>query len=166
MNNDDVETIDNCPKSLAAWKREVEKLRAQLEAERQRADDWSVSFENERLRADKLAAHIEALKEDRDGWSKVVGDIVSSIPLPLVIKHAGTVKDTIAYFKGLHGELEKAEFEIAALKAKLANPVVLPAKLQWSDTDGVSDDEICAFNNAVTACSSAISQSGFLVKGE
>lgn len=56
--------------------------------------------------------------------------------------------------------------EIAALKAKLANPVVLPAKLQWSDIDGVSDDEICAFNNAITACASAISQSGFTVKGE
>ena len=30
MNNDDVETVENCPKSLAAWKCEVEKLRAQL----------------------------------------------------------------------------------------------------------------------------------------
>ncbi|MBB6116056.1 hypothetical protein F4826_002980 [Rahnella inusitata] len=37
----------------------------QLEAERQRADNWSVSFENERLRADKLAAHIEALKGEQ-----------------------------------------------------------------------------------------------------
>lgn|GEM_PF-5621553 len=36
-----------------------------LEAERQRAENWSVSFENERLRADKLAAHIEALKGDQ-----------------------------------------------------------------------------------------------------
>lgn len=37
----------------------------QLEAERQRADNWSVSFENERLRADKLAAHIETLKGEQ-----------------------------------------------------------------------------------------------------
>ncbi|MFD3238320.1 hypothetical protein ACE2AK_04100 [Rahnella perminowiae] len=36
-----------------------------LEAERQRADNWSVSFENERFRADKLAEHIEALKGDQ-----------------------------------------------------------------------------------------------------
>ena len=37
----------------------------QLEAERQRAENWKASFENERIRADKLAAHIEALKGEQ-----------------------------------------------------------------------------------------------------
>lgn len=44
---------------------EAKKLVAAFEAERQRAENWSVSFENERFRADKLAAHIEALKRDQ-----------------------------------------------------------------------------------------------------
>lgn len=50
---------------------ELISLRGQLEAERQRADELqrlvhveASSFANERVRADKLAAHIEALKGD------------------------------------------------------------------------------------------------------
>ena len=55
--------------------------------------------------------------------------------------------------------------EIAALKAKLANPVVLPAK-EWDDG---SDKQLCIlngkYNRAVNHCSEAISKAGFTVKG-
>ena len=43
----------------------IEKVIGLLEAERQRTENWKASFENERIRADKLAAHIDALKGDQ-----------------------------------------------------------------------------------------------------
>lgn len=53
--------------------------------------------------------------------------------------------------------------EIAALKAKLANPVVL----EYRKHDGFTDPEKVRLINAVTdRCAAAIKESGFTVKGE
>lgn len=55
--------------------------------------------------------------------------------------------------------------EIAALKAKLANPVVLPAKLP---DEGYGGEAVRNWwrNKTVTDCARRIAEAGFTVKGE
>jgi hypothetical protein len=60
-----VAVVERQAQRLGALLQQLDEAEAALAAERQRAENWSVSFENERLRADKLAAYIEELKGDQ-----------------------------------------------------------------------------------------------------
>lgn len=59
----------------------------------------------------------------------------------------------------------KLESEIAALKAKLANPVVLPAKLPDEGYGGGAVRNWCR-NESVADCARRITEAGFTVKRE
>lgn len=52
------------------------------------------------------------------------------------------------------------------LEKRLATPVRLPAKLQWSYDDSTTKGEVYSFNNAIDACDIAICKAGFKCVGD
>lgn len=140
MNNDDVETVENCPKSLAAWKHEVENLRSQLEAERQRAE-----------RGEAAAGIIQNMYNERK-TEESAADLYTRLL---------STEETLIASTDL---LSAAEAEIAALKAKLENPVVLPQRYVCEGYHLEPEPEgECYDRDGVIE---AIQIAGFTVKGE
>jgi predicted nucleic acid-binding Zn-ribbon protein len=162
MNNDDVETVENCPKSLAAWKHEVENLRSQLEAERQRADNLSELYHATEKAVFKIAKTIKG--DAFDKYSHSTSQAIEVIGAELEVLREEKAK-WVDYATQASNEVDK-------LKAKLANPVVLKPAYKQSDYNLMglepSDAYGLAWGSSATRDDSVkqIREAGFTVKGD
>ena len=52
----------------------------------------------------KVQKQLEALTAERDEWKAAFGHFLNTVPLPDVLKMAGSVQDAIDYFNNLHAE--------------------------------------------------------------
>ncbi|THD55879.1 hypothetical protein ERD95_02400 [Enterobacteriaceae bacterium ML5] len=126
-----------------------------LKEERQRAENWSVNFENERARADKLAAHIEAMKGKQ---APVAWKINSDIPCHNVV----TVSEVVAKSWIAKGR------SVMPLYDRPQKPVISKEKLcDWlEDNFDIDDSQRAAFAACFAHCCDCIVQSSSAPVGE
>jgi chromosome segregation ATPase len=142
-------------------------LQSQLEAERRKGDLWfgkvadlEAALKAERQRADAAVTERNtALKQAsaaRNGFDE---------QYKLREKAEEKYTEVSGWYVKMKTRMLKAEEEIAALKAKLANPVVLPSRLPDEGYGGEAVRNWCR-NETVADCARRITEAGFTVKGE
>lgn len=127
---DDVEFYEGTQHCIAVPIKQAKALLDHLEAERQRAD-----------------ANAQGIRKLESQWEH-------RSPTQWAYDQA------CAALHAQRERAEKAEAELAALKGKLANPVVLPER--WKPCDCID----CAYAYDSEATKKAINEAGFTVKGD
>lgn len=77
---------------------------------------------------------IVALRSERDGWRKIVGDIAATVPLPHVLKATGSTGDLIEWITAQSTRLSEQEAELARQREhirKQAEDIMTLSKLVY-----------------------------------
>lgn len=117
---------------------EIRSLVEALEKAQQERENWRTSFDNERLRADKLKAHIDEMTEERTASINELSRIIQR-----EIKAKREAEQRIA-------ELEDAEQKLCAANVTLdARADLAERQLAAMDSETVADDGIYMPDDAV-----------------
>jgi hypothetical protein len=92
----------------------------------------------------EAADTIAQLVKERDGWQRMVGEIVAAVPLKDTVGAGASVKDLIEYIKGQIARASKAEAEAATLREALEEIAASPLRSEFREIDGPTPIEDCA----------------------